>query len=134
MRLIDADTIEYTHAIARCIDDGHNWNELCVTKDEIDDMPTIEPETEEEAYERGYTAGQMAERKNGKWIPVSEKAHPPKEGKYLVTDDAGGMATVDIDDFIYCYDGIGRWLYSQNVTAWMPYELPEPYREEGDYA
>lgn len=44
MRLIDADTIEYTHAIARCMDDGHNWNELCVTKDEIDDIPTAEPE------------------------------------------------------------------------------------------
>lgn len=30
--------------------------------------PTIEPETEEEAYERGYTAGQMAYRKTGRWI------------------------------------------------------------------
>lgn len=40
-RLIDADAIEYTHAIARCIEDGHNWNELCVTADEICDMPTI---------------------------------------------------------------------------------------------
>ena len=44
MRLIDADAIEYTHAIARSLDDGHNWNELCVTKDEIEDMPTIQPE------------------------------------------------------------------------------------------
>ena len=43
MRLIDADTIKYTHAIARSIDDGHNWNELCVTQDEIEDMPTIQP-------------------------------------------------------------------------------------------
>ena len=34
----------------------------------LDNMPTIEPETEEEAYERGYTAGQMAQRKKGKWI------------------------------------------------------------------
>ena len=42
MRPIDADGIEYTHAIARCLDDGHNWNELCVTKDEIDEMPTVE--------------------------------------------------------------------------------------------
>ena len=44
MRLIDADAIVYTHAIARSIDDGHNWNELCVTKDEIDDMPSANPE------------------------------------------------------------------------------------------
>lgn len=40
-RLIDADAIQYTHAIARSLDDGHNWNELCVTQDEIDDAPTI---------------------------------------------------------------------------------------------
>lgn len=40
-RLIDADTIQGTHAIARCLDDGHYWNELCVTMDEIVDMPTI---------------------------------------------------------------------------------------------
>lgn len=44
MRLIDADAIVYTHAIARSIDDGHNWKELCVTKDEIDDLPSAEPE------------------------------------------------------------------------------------------
>lgn len=76
----------------------------------IQDAPTIEPEQ--------------------RWIPVSEKAHPTKEGKYLVTDDAGGMATVDVDDFMYCDDGNGMWLCSQNVTAWMP--LPEPYQEEGE--
>ena len=41
MRLIDADAIQYTHAIARSIEDGHNWNELCVTKDDIDAAPTV---------------------------------------------------------------------------------------------
>lgn len=56
MRLIDADAIVYTHAIARSIDDGHNWNELCVTKDEIDDMPSAEPE-----------------RKKGTWIYDTER-------------------------------------------------------------
>ena len=40
-RLIDADAIKYTHAIARSLDDGHNWNELCVTENEIYDAPTI---------------------------------------------------------------------------------------------
>ena len=64
------------------------------------------------------------------WTPVSEKAHPTKAGRYLVTDDAGGMATVEADYFIYCDDGSGMWLCSQNVTAWMP--APKPYREEGD--
>lgn len=41
-RYIDADAIEYTHTIARSLDDGHNWNELVVTADEIADMPTLE--------------------------------------------------------------------------------------------
>ena len=40
-RLIDADAIVYTHAIARSLDDGHNWNELCVTQNELDDAPTV---------------------------------------------------------------------------------------------
>ena len=40
-RLIDADEISYNHAIARNIEDGHNWNELVATKDEITDLPTI---------------------------------------------------------------------------------------------
>lgn len=40
-RLIDADAIEYTHAIARCLEDGHNWNELCVTENELYEAPTI---------------------------------------------------------------------------------------------
>lgn len=66
-----------------------------------------------------------------KWIPVSEKAHPTKEGRYLVTDDAGGMTTVDVDYFVYCDDGSGMWLCSQNVTAWMP--APKQYRG-GDQA
>ena len=40
-RLIDADAIEYTHEVARSLEDGHNWDELCVTRDEIDGAPTI---------------------------------------------------------------------------------------------
>ena len=42
MRLIDADKIEYDHCIARSLDDGHNWNELCATKDQIVDMETVD--------------------------------------------------------------------------------------------
>lgn len=78
MRLIDADAIVFTHTIARSIDDGHNWNELCVTKDEIDDMPSAEPD-----------------RKKGKWmeketfdnadyeIPVWQSARCSVCGKYM---------------------------------------------------
>ena len=42
MRLIDADAIVYTHEVARSLEDGHNWNELCVTQDDIECMPTID--------------------------------------------------------------------------------------------
>ena len=62
------------------------------------------------------------------WIPVSERL--PKEGEQvLVTDDAGGLATIDVDCG-YFDEEYGRfeWFHSQNVTAWMP--LPEPWRGE----
>lgn len=42
MRLIDADAIVYTHEVARCLEDGHNWNELCVTQADIECMPTVD--------------------------------------------------------------------------------------------
>ena len=62
------------------------------------------------------------------WIPVTKKAHPDEEGKYLVTDDAGGMADSTWDEFIFRDDGTPSWMYSQNVTAWKPF--PEPWEEE----
>lgn len=112
MRLIDADAIVFTHAIARSIDDGHNWNELCVTKDEIDDMPSAEPER--------------------KWTPVTEKL-PWTDTNVLVTvlDDSG--------DTPWSYTSIGwltpdgkYWVVDNEVcygvVAWMP--LPEPWRGE----
>lgn len=61
------------------------------------------------------------------WVPVTKKAHPDEEGEYLVTDKGGGLATLNIDDFIFCDDGTPCWLYSQNVVAWkLP---PKPYVE-----
>ena len=62
-----------------------------------------------------------------RWIPCSEML-PDKEGIYIITDNAGGMETVDIDDYMYMDDGGMAWLCSQNVTAWR--ELPEPYKGE----
>lgn len=104
MRLIDADAlmrdIEHYH-----VSDGkfQHWVEV---------QPTIE-----------------TERKKGKWIPCSEQL-PEKEGIYIVTDDAGGMTTVSTDEFSHYEDGEPMWMFSQNVTAWMP--LPEGYRGEQD--
>ena len=63
-----------------------------------------------------------------KWIPVSKKL-PKEDVPVLVTDDAGGMATVGIDS---CgrYEDTGErfWYTSQNVTAWM--DTVEPYGGE----
>ena len=39
---IDVDLIVYDHAVARSLDDGHNWNELVACKDQIDDIPTAD--------------------------------------------------------------------------------------------
>lgn len=67
------------------------------------------------------------EKEKDEWTPISERP-PEEEGRYLVTDDAGGVRTVQDDEFLYREDGTPLWLYSQNVTAWRP--LPEPYRGE----
>ncbi len=64
----------------------------------------------------------------GQWIPVTER--PPEEGvQVLVTDDAGGLATIDVD-WGYFDKEYGRfeWFHSQNVTAWMP--KPKPWNGE----
>ena len=59
------------------------------------------------------------------WIPVTERL-PEKEGNYIVTDDSGGVAWVEISQYIMQDDGEPYWDYV-NVTAWMP--MPEPYNE-----
>lgn len=66
MRLIDGDDLLVALKRKEPISDRLRfmWAE-CLQ--EVRFAPTIEPETEEEAYERGYTAGQMAQRKKGKW-------------------------------------------------------------------
>ena len=62
------------------------------------------------------------------WIPATEGL--PEEGvQVLVTDDAGGLATIDVDCGYFDKEyGRFEWFHSQNVTAWMP--LPEPWRGE----
>ena len=70
-----------------------------------------------EAYDMAIKALEQT-----RWIPVSERL-PESDDDVLVTDDAGGLASVGID-WLDIYSN--RWCCSQNVTAWMP--LPNPYR------
>ena len=84
MRLIDADVLR-NNLQALAYDD---WNQGVTTSwadaysefaDMVEGMPTIETiesETEEEAYERGYTAGQMAQRKTGH--KINQHQYPAK--------------------------------------------------------
>ena len=65
-----------------------------------------------------------------RWIPVSERL-PDPDVEVLVTDDAGGLATISTDS-MYENEVTGEkgWYTSQNVTAWMP--SPEPYKAESE--
>lgn len=58
------------------------------------------------------------------WI-LCEEALPKQEGWYLVTNDAGGVTTVEMS----WYDGfdspVTPFWELDNPIAWMP--LPEPY-------
>lgn len=62
-----------------------------------------------------------------KWTSCSERL-PEAEGEYLVTDDSGGIKTVDKDTLLIFDDGTKGWCYSQNPVAWM--ELPEEWKGE----
>lgn len=103
MRLIDADAIVFTHVIARSIDDGHNWNELCVTKDEIDDMPTTE-----------------TGRKKGKWIEVYGYATPGGDPVWKCSECGKGMHVYGIEAPSYNRDyADGQWVACPNCGAIM---------------
>ena len=101
MRLIDADALrdEWLYKAGK-----FEPNDVL---DSIDYTPTIDPV---------------------KWIPATEGL-PEEEVQVLVTDDAGGFATIDVDCGYFDKEyGRFEWFHSQNVTAWMP--LPEPWRGE----
>jgi hypothetical protein len=102
MRLIDGDEL----LTAFPVDDEPTLTKSCV-RTTIKHMPTIEPEQ--------------------RWIPCSERL-PEVEELVLVTDDSGGIKTVNVDRCGQYENSDERfWYYTQNAVAWMP--RPEPYKE-----
>lgn len=105
MRLIDGDEL----LTAFPVDDESMLTKSCVRMT-IQHMPTIKPQPEQ------------------RWIPCSERL-PEIDELVLVTDDSGGVKTVDVDRCGQYECSEKRfWYYTQNVVAWMP--LPEPFKAE----
>lgn len=92
-RLIDADAMIDKYG-EWYTEEGTEVGYIGTIKGIVDSIPTIELETEEEAYERGYTAGQMAQRKKGKWKHDSDG---------LVWCDTCGFGKERSDDRLYRY-------------------------------
>lgn len=107
MRLIDADAIEYTHAVARNMFDGHNWNELVVTKDEIEDMPTIQPEiTHEQAVAYLQSTGWMQEHDRQMMLDGVHRLTAQPEPHWIpVTKEEMFKAGYDGREIIFKVDG-----------------------------
>lgn len=78
-----------------------------------------------EQYEKGY---RDAKEEPPRWISCSEML-PEIDELVLVTDDSGGIKTVDVDRCGQYENSNKRfWYCTQNAVAWM--SLPEPYKED----
>lgn len=100
--------LNYLYTTLHPIISPDNWNVYAELHDMVSKLPSAQPE----------------------WIPCSERL-PDEDVEVLVTDDAGGVANLWLDKMLR-YEDSGKlfWLWSQNVTAWMP--VPEPYEVKKD--
>lgn len=85
----------------------------------LDDAPTIEPEQ--------------------RWIPCVDGNEPKANAdcwistnaKYVRRASYAPKANNQPNGFIVTEGGFGFYEYGKSAKAWMPYEEPEPFREEG---
>ena len=104
----------------------------------LSEIPSADVVPIGEEWERGYTAGQMAERREHEWIPCKERL--PEDGDDCIVTgklkypwETEWNYFVDVasndGDYIDCYwDTFKDWDEGQEVhiIAWMP--LPSPYQ------
>ena len=116
MRCIDADVLEKEgwslHRTVRVDSHTMEYQTKPIAK-----VPTIEPEPQ--------------------WIPCSDKAPSEAQECWITAKDGTvcqGMFTRQYGerrDSGFICNGFGfAWLNA--VAAWKPYEMPEPYQEEGE--
>lgn len=135
MRLIDADKIEYTHEVARSLDDGHNWNELCVTKDEIDDMPTVFQTMNQQEHKslvewkedfKGFVECLDMPRDdyNGIMAYIDEvpSAEPRKKGKWIKIPEFCGD---DVSGFVDNHFSCSECKKEAEINSWGFYILSD---------
>lgn len=116
MRLIDADALKETFEIAHkearhdreyanafFSDGGEVSTEWWCVEDMVDNAPTIEPQ---------------------KWIPCAEMLPDKKQDVFVTLNYLKYEAKTDI------WDGDLFFYYGEKVVAWMPFQFPEPYKEE----
>lgn len=85
----------------------------------------------QEALDMAISA--LEQQEDHKWTRTADAMPDPWEYVW-VTDRRGHLATCQLShktgDW---YDDEDEWLYDHDsIVAWMPYEVPEPYKEENN--
>ena len=109
----------------------YNWD--CPFQRALIHSPSADVVPIGEEWERGYTAGQMAERREHEWIPCEERLPEPYSGTYLCCGKDGTLMMLNYDSLgngdytvAFYYTDDDGYAVTPNVIAWMP--LPPAYQ------